>query len=120
MSAEYAKENKQNKLTALQVTHTEWINRCILVHNYKSGTMVNLDKTELLEEIMNQLYQGAVNFTEHDKYLLECNLTDRILAACHQGSPGGEPSSPTSRATAGYSRGRGGTFWYKYFIATNL
>ena len=76
MSAEYAKENKQNKLTALQVTHTEWINRCILVHNYKSGTMVNLDKTELLEEIMNQLYRGAVNLTEHDKYLLECNLTD--------------------------------------------
>jgi hypothetical protein len=48
MSAEYAKENKQNKLTALQVTHTEWIYRCILVHNCKSGTMVNLNKTELL------------------------------------------------------------------------
>ena len=25
---------------------------------------------------MNQLYQGTVKLTEHEKHLLECNLTD--------------------------------------------
>ena len=37
---------------------------------------MNLHKTELLEEIANQLSMGANNLMEDDKYLLECNLLD--------------------------------------------
>ena len=49
----------------LQVTHAQ-----------TSGTLANLHKTELLEEIANQLSMGANNLMEDDKYLLECNRLD--------------------------------------------
>ena len=58
----------------LQVTHAEWIYQCLLVHNSTSGTLINLHKTELLEEIANQLSMGAENLMEDDKYLLECTF----------------------------------------------
>jgi len=46
-----------------------------MVHNHTSGTLVNLHKSELLEEISNQLSMGAKTLMEDDKYLLECNLS---------------------------------------------
>ncbi len=60
----------------LQVTHAQWIYRCLLVHDRTSGTIINLHKTKLLKEIANQLSMGAENLMEDDKYLLECNLLD--------------------------------------------
>jgi hypothetical protein len=36
-----------------------------------SSTLINLNKTKLLEEIANQLSMGAENLMEDDKYLLE-------------------------------------------------
>ncbi len=41
-----------------------------------SSTLINLNKTKLLEEIANQLSMGANNLMEDDKYLLEWNLLD--------------------------------------------
>jgi hypothetical protein len=35
---------------------------------------VNLHKSELLEEISNQLSMGSENLMEDDRYLLECIL----------------------------------------------
>ncbi len=46
------------------------------MHDRTPGTLINLHKTELLEEIANQLSMGAENLMEDDKYLLECNLLD--------------------------------------------
>jgi hypothetical protein len=43
-----------------------------LVHDRTSGTIINLHKNELLEEITNQLSMGVENLLEDDKYLLEC------------------------------------------------
>jgi hypothetical protein len=60
----------------LQVTHAQWIYRCLLVHNRTSGTIINLHKYKLLEKIANQLSMGAENLMEDNKYLLECNLSD--------------------------------------------
>jgi hypothetical protein len=60
----------------LQVTHAQWIYRCLLVHDRTSGTLITLHKTKLLEEIANQLSMGAKNLIEDDQYLLECNLSD--------------------------------------------
>jgi hypothetical protein len=60
----------------LQVTHTQWIYWCLLVHNHTSGMLINLHKTKLLEEITNQLSMGAEDLMEDDKYLLECNFSD--------------------------------------------
>jgi hypothetical protein len=44
-----------------------------MVHDHTSATLVNLHKSELLEEIFNQLSMWAENLMEDDKYLLECN-----------------------------------------------
>jgi hypothetical protein len=60
----------------LQVTHAKWIYRCLLAHDCTSGTLINLHKTKLLEEIANQLSMGAENIMEDYKYLLECNFSD--------------------------------------------
>jgi hypothetical protein len=38
-----------------------------MVHDHTSGTLVNLHKSELLEEISNQLSMGAKNLMEDDK-----------------------------------------------------
>ncbi len=60
----------------LQVTHAQWIYRCLLVHNRTSGTLITLQKTKLLEEIAKQLSMGAENLMKTDKYLLKYNLSD--------------------------------------------
>jgi hypothetical protein len=59
----------------LQVTHGQWVYRCLMAHDHTSGTLVNLHKSELLEEISNHLLMGAKNLMEDDKYLLECNFS---------------------------------------------
>ena len=63
----------------LQVTHRQWIYRCILVHNCTMGTLINQHKAKLLEEITKQLLMGAESLMEDDKFLLECNLLDIVL-----------------------------------------
>jgi hypothetical protein len=60
----------------LQITHAQLIYQCLLVHDRTLGTLINLHKTKLLEEITNQLSMGAENLMEDDKYLLKCNLSD--------------------------------------------
>jgi hypothetical protein len=62
----------------LQVTHRQWIYRCILVHNRTTGTLINQHKAKLLEEITKQSSMGAELLMEDDKFLLECNLLDIV------------------------------------------
>ena len=64
----------------LQVTHGQGIYRCVLVHNCTTGTLVNQQKAEILEEITKQLSLGAELLMEYDKFLLECNLSDIVTA----------------------------------------
>ena len=59
----------------IRVTTGQCIYRCLMVCNHTSGNLVNLHKSELLEEISNQLSMGAENLMEDDRYLLECNLS---------------------------------------------
>jgi hypothetical protein len=56
----------------LQVTHCQWINRCILVHNRSTSTLVSAHKKELMKEIEYQLELGEERLAEDDKFLLEC------------------------------------------------
>jgi hypothetical protein len=42
----------------LQVTHAQWIYQCLLVHDHTSRTLITLHKTQLLEEVANQLSMG--------------------------------------------------------------
>ncbi len=58
----------------LQVTHTQWIYRCVLVHDRSTGTLILAHKEELLKEIEHQLNLGPDGLDEQDCFLLECNF----------------------------------------------
>ena len=60
----------------LQVTHTQWIYRCILVHDQTTGTILLAHKEELLKEIECQLNLGPYGLNEQDCFLLECNSNE--------------------------------------------
>jgi hypothetical protein len=58
----------------LQVTHTQWIYQCVLVHNRTKGTLISTHKEVLLKEIEHQLTLGPEGLAEEDRFLLECNF----------------------------------------------
>jgi hypothetical protein len=60
----------------LQMTHGQWIYRCVLVHNRSTGTLVSAHKEELMKEITYQLELGAEGLVEDDRLLLECNFDE--------------------------------------------
>jgi hypothetical protein len=60
----------------LQVTHTQWIHCCVLVHDRATGTLIPTHKEELLKEIEHQLLLGADGLDEQDWFLLECNFDE--------------------------------------------
>jgi hypothetical protein len=60
----------------LQVVHTQWIYRCVLVHNHNTGTLILQHKEELIKEIKHQLTLGTDSLAEEDRVLLECNFDD--------------------------------------------
>jgi hypothetical protein len=60
----------------LQVTHCQWIYRCVLVHDRSTGTLVSAHKEELMKEIAYQLELGAEGLAEDNRFLLECNFDE--------------------------------------------
>jgi hypothetical protein len=60
----------------LQVTHTQWIYRCVLVHDRPAGTLILVHKEDLLKEVKNQLAIGPEGLDEQDRFLLECNFDE--------------------------------------------
>jgi len=58
----------------LQVTHTQWIYRCMLVHDRTTGVLISAHKADLLKKIEHQLSLGPDDLTEEDRFLLECNF----------------------------------------------
>ena len=60
----------------LQVTHSQWIYRNVVVHDSTSGTLIAEHKAELLKEIDRQLDQGPEDLLGEDRYLLEINHDD--------------------------------------------
>ena len=60
----------------LQVTHCQWIYRCVVVHDRSTGTLVTAHKEELMKEIEHQLDLGEEGLVEEDKFLLECNFDE--------------------------------------------
>jgi hypothetical protein len=56
----------------LQVTHCQWIYRCVLIHDRSTGTLVLAHKEELMKEIEYQLELGEEGLAEDDKFLLGC------------------------------------------------
>jgi hypothetical protein len=62
----------------LQVTHSQWIYRCILVHGWNTGTLISAHKDNLLKEIDHQLMLGSENLADEDRFLLECNFDELV------------------------------------------
>ncbi len=60
----------------LQVTHFQWIYRCVLVHDRATGTLVLAHKEELMKENAHQLEMGAERLAEDNRFLLECNFKE--------------------------------------------
>jgi hypothetical protein len=60
----------------LQVTHSLWIYRCVLVHDQTTGMLISDHKEELMREIEHQLKLGADGLVEEDSFLLECNFDE--------------------------------------------
>jgi hypothetical protein len=60
----------------LQVTHTQWIYRCMLVYNHTTGVLISMHKANLLKEIEHQLSLGPDDLAKEDQFLLECNFDD--------------------------------------------
>ena len=60
----------------LQVMHSQWIYRCVLVHDRTTGTIISSHKEELLKEIEHQLTLGPKGLSEEDRFLLECNFDE--------------------------------------------
>jgi hypothetical protein len=58
----------------LQVTHTQWIYRRILLHNRTTGTLISAHKEELFKEIEHQLTLGPESLANKDQFLLEYNF----------------------------------------------
>jgi hypothetical protein len=60
----------------LQVTHTQWIYRCILVHSRTTGTLILAHKEDLLKEVKNQLAICSEGLDKQDRFLLVCNFDE--------------------------------------------
>ncbi len=59
----------------LQITHTQWIYRCVLVHDRNTGVLILTHKAKLLKEIEHQLALGPEELAEEDQFLLKYNLS---------------------------------------------
>jgi hypothetical protein len=78
-SARTAKKRISGFITQLlQVTHSQWIYRCILVHDQTTGTLILAHKDKLLKEIEHQLSLGPEGLAEEDRFLLECNFEEMV------------------------------------------
>jgi hypothetical protein len=62
----------------LQVTHSQWIYCCVLVHDRTTGTLISSHKAKLLKEINHQLTLGPEGLSEQDRFLLECNFDEMM------------------------------------------
>jgi hypothetical protein len=56
------------------MTHSLRIYRCVLVHDWTTGTIISDHKEELMREIEHQLELGADGLAEEDRFLLERNF----------------------------------------------
>jgi hypothetical protein len=62
----------------LQVTHSQWIYRCVLVHDRSTGTLILAHKDKLQREIKHQLTLGPEGLAEEDRFLLKCNFGELV------------------------------------------
>ena len=60
----------------LEVTHTQWLYRNVMVHDRVTGAHATLRKEDIQLEIERQQALGSEDLLGDDKYLMEINLED--------------------------------------------
>jgi len=65
----------------LQVTHSQWIYRNVVVHDRTTGQLISEHKEQLRLEIDRQTELGAEGLLPEDQYLLEINHEDLELSS---------------------------------------
>jgi len=60
----------------MEVTHGQWLYRCIQVHDRIQGTRATLRKEELQRQIEEEQDRGYEGLLEEDQFLAEVNLDD--------------------------------------------
>ncbi len=60
----------------LEVTHGQWLYRCVQIHDSISGTWTTARKEEIQSAIEAQQEMGAEDLLEEAQYLVEVNLED--------------------------------------------
>ena len=58
----------------LEMTHAQWIFRCITKHHQTKGMIVLKPTEDLLQEVERQLSMGADNVPEDDRWMLELDM----------------------------------------------
>ena len=58
----------------LEMTHAQWIFRCITKHHRTKGTIVFKATEDLLQEVERQLSMGVDNVSENDRWVLELDM----------------------------------------------
>jgi hypothetical protein len=60
----------------LEITHGQWLYRCVQVHNKLCGTLITTRKEDLQRQIEEEIDKGWEDLLEEDEYLAEVNLED--------------------------------------------
>jgi hypothetical protein len=60
----------------LEITHGQWLYRCVQVHDKLHGTLITEQKEYLQRQIEEEIDKGWNDLMEEDEYLVEVNLED--------------------------------------------
>jgi hypothetical protein len=60
----------------LEITHGQWLYRCVQVHDKLHGTLITERKKDLQRQIEEEIDKGWNDLMEEDEYLAEVNLED--------------------------------------------
>ena len=60
----------------LEITHGQWLYRCVQIHDKTQGTLITNHKENLQRQIEEEMDKGWDDLLEEDQYLAEINLED--------------------------------------------
>ena len=60
----------------LEITHGQWLYRCVQIHDKVRGTLITEHKENLQRQIEEEMDKGWDDLLEEDQYLTEINLED--------------------------------------------
>ena len=62
----------------LEITHGQWLYRCVQIHDKTQGTLITNRKENLQRQIEEEMDKGWDDLLEEDQYLAEVNLENQV------------------------------------------